>query len=32
MPEQLATKESSEEKMRIIVWIILRLIAGALGN
>ena len=32
MPEQLATKESSEEKMGIIAWIILGLIAGALGK
>jgi hypothetical protein len=32
MLEQLATKESSEEKMRIIAWIILGLIAGALGK
>jgi len=32
MLEQLATKESSEEKMGIIAWIILGLIAGALGK
>jgi uncharacterized membrane protein YeaQ/YmgE (transglycosylase-associated protein family) len=32
MLEQPATKESSEEKMGIIAWIILGLIAGALGK